>query len=475
MALELESTSHFRFHPVNNAGLRHAKNLTQESSRMLEQVLEENHNNHHIFTTTEDHKGVYFHNHIVHHDITVWALGGKPETIRSQHDRNSLYQREAFTIQDTLVNDLSDPLVFKRCLGREENFMNFCRFFEHEINRIGYQAVIQKYLVNGTALADDILCRIYMGYVHGIIHIGMALEFKQARLLAEGFAQACVHHDWWYTDYLTSAEKLSKQQVEPALPLSTCVDMARSNEKIRTCSSAYYHLQKRRITGEMCLDLEPSRDGVLKNAAPELTRVAARYRVDPNDLERATAELQNTAVYLTAGAQRPPYICAFDFFLLHSVTSSIGHTMFLAEPSLSNEQKARLLEYTGRVYLMSYASQGAPELRLDWLASHLSKLPNQGWDEVFDRACYHEDDGHMAKLIRCMAHSQDTSKPYNHLPEFRVKQPLFLTAGIAAIDSASLKPMDGTKHFDFVRGAGFAEAWERFPKREKPASVSAHL
>lgn len=61
------------------------------------------------------------------------------------------------------MNDLSDPLVFKRCLGREENFMNFCRFFEHEINRIGYQAVIQKYLVNGTALADDILCRIYMG------------------------------------------------------------------------------------------------------------------------------------------------------------------------------------------------------------------------------------------------------------------------------------------------------------------------
>jgi hypothetical protein len=149
--------------------------------------------------------------------------------------------------------------------------------------------------------------------------------------------------------------------------------------------------------------------------------------------------------------------------------------MFLAESSLSNEQKARLLEYTGRVYLMSYASQGAPELRLDWLASHVSKLPNQGWDEVFDRACYHEGDGHMAKLIRCMAHSQDTSKPYNHLLEFRVKQPVFLTAGIAAIDSASLKLMDGTKHFDFVRGAGFAEAWERFPKREKPASVSAHL
>ncbi|KAJ5124900.1 uncharacterized protein N7515_008725 [Penicillium bovifimosum] len=470
MALDLEPTYHFRFHPVHNAGLKHAKKLTEESSRMLEEVLEENHNNHHIFTTTEDHKGVYFHNHIAHHDITIWALGANPETIRSQHDRNSLYQREAMTIQETLVDDMSDPLVFKRCLGREENFLNFCRFFEDEINRIGYQEVLQQYLVNGTAVADDILCR----YVHGIIHIGMAMEFKQARLLAEGFAQACVHHDWWYTQYLTGAEKLSKEQVEPALPLSACVDLARATEKIRNCSSPYYHMQTRKVTGEMCLDLEPARDGVLKNAGPELTRVAARYRVDPNDLERATAELQNTAVYLTAGAQRPPYACTFDFFLLHAVTSSIGHTMFLAEPSLTNKQKARLLEYTGRVYLMSYAGQGCPEIRLDWLASHPSKLPNQGWDEVFERACYHEDDGHMCKMIRCFAHAQDTSRPYDHLPEFRVKQPLFLTAGIAAIDSASAQPMDGTKHFDFIRGAGFPEAWERFPHREQ-AAVRAHL
>ncbi|KAF3384872.1 Oxidoreductase AflY [Penicillium rolfsii] len=475
MALELEPTSRFHFSPSKNAGLKHAKNVTEESSRMLERVLEENHVNHHIFTTTEDHKGVYFHNHIAHHDITIWALGASPETIRSQHDRNSLYQRGPMEIQTTLVEDMAEPTVFKRCLGREENFLNFCLFFEKEIDRIGYQAVFQKYLVGGTEMADDILCRIYMGYVHGIIHIGMALEFKQARLLAEGFAQACVHHDWWYTDYLTAAEKLSKQQVEPPLPLSACVDLARANEKIRNCSSPYYHMQKRKVTGEMCLDLEPARDGVLKNAGPELIRVAARYRVDPNDLDRATAELQNTAVYLTAGAQRPPFICAFDFFLLHSVTSSIGHTMFLAEPSLTREQKARLLEYTGRVYLMSYAGQGCPEIRLDWLASHPSRLPNQGWDEVFDRACYHEDDGHMCKLIRCMAHAQDTSKPYDHLPEFRVKQSLFLTAGIAAIDSGSSQPMDGTKHFDFVRGAGFEEAWQRFPKRDDHSAERARL
>lgn len=123
----------------------------------------------------------------------------------------------------------------------------------------------------------------------------MALEFKQARLLAEGFAQAAVHHDWWYTEYLTQTEELAKKEEEPALPLSDLIDLARRDDAIRNCSTLYYHLQKRKVTGEMCLDLEPARDGVLKKAGPELRRVAARYRVDPNDLERATAELQNTA------------------------------------------------------------------------------------------------------------------------------------------------------------------------------------
>jgi hypothetical protein len=66
-------------------------------------------------------------------------------------------------VQNTLVEDMTDPLVFKRCLGREENFLNFCLFFENEIDRFGYQAVFQKYLVGGSEMADDILCRIYMG------------------------------------------------------------------------------------------------------------------------------------------------------------------------------------------------------------------------------------------------------------------------------------------------------------------------
>ena len=61
------------------------------------------------------------------------------------------------------------------------------------------------------------------------------------------------------------------------------------------------------------------------------------------------------------------------------------------------------------------------------------------------------------------------SKMYDDLPEFKVKQDMFLPAAIAAMDSGSGKPMEWTKHFDFMRGAGYAEAWEDVPLRSRRA------
>ena len=66
-------------------------------------------------------------------------------------------------IQNNLVDDLAIPSVFKRCTGREENFRNFERFFLKQISELGYEAVLQKYLVGGDEVANDMLCRIYHG------------------------------------------------------------------------------------------------------------------------------------------------------------------------------------------------------------------------------------------------------------------------------------------------------------------------
>ena len=134
-----------------------------------------------------------------------------------------------------------------------------------------------------------------IGYIHGLIHIGLAFEFKQPLLLAEGLAQSAVHHDWWYTEYLSKAEALAAEAKEPALPLATLIDMMREDPKLNSCSSLEYHTQTRKHSGGWAMDKEMARDGVLKNAKEEILRLAARWRVDPNDIDRATAELINTA------------------------------------------------------------------------------------------------------------------------------------------------------------------------------------
>ncbi|KAJ4287773.1 hypothetical protein N0V90_012477 [Kalmusia sp. IMI 367209] len=453
--------------PTETPGLIHADNLTEESARETERLLKHNNENHHIFFTTEAHMGVYLHNHTAHHDLTIWALGATPEVLRSQHERNALYMRPSFHVVDPVVLDLQEDFVFKKCLGREEHFRNFEQFFLKEITNNGYQATLQKYLVGGSEIADEMLVHVYMGYVHGLIHVGLSFEFHQPLLLAEGLAQAAVHHDEWYNTYLQSAEKLAKEEREPPLPLADLFDMERADPKISTASSLDYHLQTRKHSGKWAMDKEFARDGVMVNARDEILRLAARWRVSPDDdLERKTAELVNGALLITAASQRAPYQCTFDFWILHTLTGSIGHVSFLKEPSFTNAQKARFLEYSGRCFMMTYAGLGVPELNIPYLLSHRSKLPNQGWSEIFARACLHEDDGHMAKMIRSTALCERICKPYDHLPEFRIKQGMFLPAATAMIDSGSERPMTLSKHWDFVRGAGWEEAWKRFPKRD---------
>ena len=123
----------------------------------------------------------------------------------------------------------------------------------------------------------------------------MALEFRQPLLLAEGLAQAAVHHDMWYKEYLSAAAAEAAKAEESPLPLSTIVDMVQADPAIKNSSSLYFHTQTRKHSGKWAMDKELARDGVLKNAKPQMVRLAARYRVDPDDVERATAELQNTA------------------------------------------------------------------------------------------------------------------------------------------------------------------------------------
>ena len=150
---------------------------------------------------------------------------------------------------------------------------------------------------------------------------------------------------------------------------------------------------------------EFARDGALKNAKAGLVTLAARFRISRLHLKQATS--------------------------VH-------------------------------VFLKSYAGLGTPAPNFDWLLFHPSKLPNQNWATVFKRAGHHADDGHKCKVIRGMKHAENVWKPFNHLPDFKVKQNVYLPAAIAAIDSGCKQPMKWAKYLDFVRGLVILSLGKRF-------------
>ncbi len=172
-------------------------------------------------------------------------------------------------------------------------------------------------------------------------------------------------------------------------------------------------------------------------------------------------------VYIAASAQRPPHEPRYDFFLIHGSNACLWHSVFLAEPSITRAQKAHLVQTTGHMLLFLWAGMGCPRPNIDWMMSHDPKIKDCEWPQIFERACAHEDDGHMIKLIRALKNGEGVSKEYEGREEFRMKGGMFLKVANAAMDSASAKPMIYVQHFDLIRFAGFEEAWEKVPIRSR--------
>jgi hypothetical protein len=173
---------------------------------------------HHIFINPEG-----FHNHIVHHLLTLYGLGASTFQIERAYKDNTNYQRPTGTLEERIVQDMSDPAQFKKYLGKEKYYKDFLVFFQTEMEKEGWEKTLQEYMFAGNELADDIFGRMHAGtstsstkplspsllivsgFLHPIIHLGFGVEFKQPAIICEALAQACIH-DTWTSKYLFAVE-----------------------------------------------------------------------------------------------------------------------------------------------------------------------------------------------------------------------------------------------------------------------------
>lgn len=112
--------------------------------------------NHHIFWGKEG-----FHNHIVHHLLTLYGLGASAEVIEKRYKENASYQRPPS--KERVLEDLSNSEHFKKYLGKGEYYHDFLVFWQNEFEKKGWENVMNEYVFSGGERADDILGRFYGG------------------------------------------------------------------------------------------------------------------------------------------------------------------------------------------------------------------------------------------------------------------------------------------------------------------------
>ncbi|CAF9922569.1 hypothetical protein IMSHALPRED_005705 [Imshaugia aleurites] len=429
----------------NHCGVFHVPSVTEESAAKASQVLQENHEKHHIFlnesgfhstsATCTSSPASRFHSpfvdnplQITHHVLTLYALGASPELIQTHYDRNKTYQQKSPPLHNAILQDLHDYKKFHDYLGNQRYYHDYLKHFQSEIDKKGYENVINEYCLQGDERADDMLVRLHAGFLHPLIHLGFGVEFKQPAIVAEALAQAAAH-DSWIGAFLLDAEKAAASTGK-GKPMIELLDEVRADKKLS--SAANWN------------DSNKIRDGILVRAPQEMIRIAAQWKVSPGAIIEKTAEMTNAVAYYTGGAQHPPKQVKFDFYYIHCLNSSIFYDAFLKEATgISDKNKARLLEWKGRLDLCMYASRRSPEPRMDVINQYEPMHPETAkgtgagsWDGIFTRVLHHDDDGHAAKLVRALAHGENICAAYSmNDPLFRIKGDAWLQLGHMAIDS----------------------------------------
>ena len=207
-------------------------------------------------------------------------------------------------------------------------------------------------------------------------------------------------------------------------------------------------------------------DKIVSEAPQRLCEIAAKWKVDENDLEEKTAEMINVNAFITGAAQRPDKEVKLDFFFIHCVNASIFYSAINEQGWLPAVDKARLLEWKGRSDLLTYASRLAPKLHPEEITNYKTQQSCMTWPLLIERANeITHDDGHISKLIRALAHGAQVCSQYEIRQDISSRFPLkgdgWLQVANMALDTTTNPRLPDR----WVRGAGGSHNWEKFADR----------
>jgi len=234
------------------------------------------------------------------------------------------------------VQELSDPAVFQANLSKITYYSTYRVFFQKEIEERGLEYVVNEYVLKGDERANIMFARLYAGRpllprkscnkylmtftgtLHPLIHFGFGVEFTQPAIVIEALAQIAIHPTW-LDSFFFEVEAKAKRSNTPSKSLVDILDEIRADENLRTAAR--------------WSDQNQIRDGVLARAKDAMVKYASQWRVDPDNLEAAIAEMVNAAGK-----------CLLPCHLLKVyVLPSIGSLLHWWRPTSSKANQIRLL------------------------------------------------------------------------------------------------------------------------------------
>lgn len=410
---------------------------------------------------------------LVHQLLTLYATGASTHDLQKAFDANKTYQLKAMRPREELVQAMQKDWASgaRDSIGKGRQYATFLRFFQTEIERVGWKQVLLEYLFKDDERGRDLQSRLFGGLLHPLIQLSYGLEFGQPAVVAEAMAQVAVHSNSLHA-YLTGCHDVAAARPD-AEPMGSVLDFyteVAENEKLR--ESARWK------------DIENPFYGILCNALDDMVELGSRVRVRPDELDERTAEMMHACTYIAAAAAfHPPHVPKFDFFLMyvpppppysplqtlistsHQLTAAPFFLTINAQPWIPTPVKTRLLESKIRIDFLQYLARGCPRLHPSMLSSYTptdaSLLEARTVEDVLPRLHGVVDDGHTIKVARAAVLARKAAEGREGRGWMKFKREedwvRILWLLVDANEGWGVK---------WVRGAGFEEAWEGVPRLE---------
>lgn len=95
--------------------------------------------------------------------LSVYGLGGSPEEIQVNYNREASYQMSRYPIDYEHVAQMDDKDRFKEYMDNFQNYSSFLAFFQKEIYSKGVKAVLSEHLFANDDHANALLGRLFCG------------------------------------------------------------------------------------------------------------------------------------------------------------------------------------------------------------------------------------------------------------------------------------------------------------------------